>query len=48
MLISIRLSEMTDGLSGADTAAIANTAVSIVIHKFLDENPDVKDIEKHA
>ena len=43
-----RLSEMTDGLSGADTAAIANTAVSIVIHKFLDENPDVKDVEKHA
>ncbi len=43
-----RLSEMTDGLSGADTAAIANTAVSIVIHRFLDENPDVKDVEKHA
>ncbi len=43
-----RLSEMTDGLSGADTAAIANTAVSIVIHKFLDENPDVKEVEKHA
>jgi transitional endoplasmic reticulum ATPase len=39
---------MTDGLSGADTAAIANTAVSIVIHKFLDANPDVKDIEKQA
>ena len=43
-----KLSEMTDGLSGADTAAIANTAVSIVIHKFLDANPDVKDIEKQA
>ena len=43
-----KLSDMTDGLSGADTAAIANTAVSIVIHKFLDANPDVKDIEKQA
>lgn len=41
-----KLSEMTDGLSGADTASIANTAVSLVIHKFLDNNPDVKDIEK--
>ncbi len=41
-----KLAEITDGLSGADTASIANTAVSLVIHKFLDNNPDVKDIEK--
>lgn len=41
-----KLSELTDGLSGADTASIANTAVSLVIHEFLDKNPDVKDIEK--
>jgi len=41
-----RLSEITDGLSGADTASIANTAVSLVIHEFLDSHPDVKDIEK--
>ena len=38
--------EITDGLSGADTASIANTAVSLVIHEFLDSHPDVKDIEK--
>ncbi|MDC4230634.1 MAG: CDC48 family AAA ATPase [Nitrosopumilus sp.] len=41
-----KLSELTDGLSGADTASIANTAVSLVIHEFLDKQPDVKDIEK--
>jgi transitional endoplasmic reticulum ATPase len=41
-----KLSELTDGLSGADTASIANTAVSLVIHEFLDSHPDVKDIEK--
>ncbi|MDC0928103.1 CDC48 family AAA ATPase [Nitrosopumilus sp.] len=41
-----KLSEITDGLSGADTASIANTAVSLVIHEFLDSHPDVKDIEK--
>ena len=43
-----KLSEMTDGLSGADVAAIANTAVSLVIHEFLDKNPDVKDVEKKS
>ena len=34
-------------MSGADTASIANTAVSLVIHEFLDSHPDVKDIEKN-
>ncbi len=43
-----KLAEATDGLSGADTAAIANTAVSLVIHEFLDKHPDVKDIEKQS
>jgi len=41
-----RLSEMTDGLSGADTASVGNTAVSLVIHEFLDSHPNEKDIEK--
>ena len=43
-----KLAEMTDGLSGADTAAIANTPVSLVIHEFLDSHPDVKDVEKKS
>ena len=43
-----KLAEITDGLSGADTASIANTAVSLVIHKYLDENPDVKEVEKQS
>jgi transitional endoplasmic reticulum ATPase len=41
-----KLSELTDGLSGADVAAIANTAVSLVIHEFLDAHPEVKEAEK--
>jgi len=41
-----KIAEMTDSMSGADVAAIANTAVSLVIHKFLDETQDVKEIEK--
>ncbi len=43
-----KIAEMTDGLSGADTASIANTAVSLVIHEFLDAHPDVKDVEKKS
>ena len=43
-----KIAEMTDGMSGADVAAISNTAVSLVIHEFLDNHPDVKDIEKKS
>ncbi|MGI0097967.1 MAG: AAA family ATPase, partial [Nitrosopumilaceae archaeon] len=43
-----KIAEGTDGLSGADVAAIANTAVSLVIHEFLDANPDVKEAEKKS
>ena len=43
-----KIAEITDGLSGADTASIANTAVSLVIHEFLDSHPEVKDIEKNT
>ncbi len=43
-----KISEMTDGMSGADVAAISNTAVSLVIHEFLDNHPDVKEAEKSA
>ena len=40
-----RIAEMTDGLSGADVGSIANTAVSLVIHEYLDNHPDVKAVE---
>jgi transitional endoplasmic reticulum ATPase len=43
-----KLANLTDGLSGADTASIANTAVSLVIHEFLDSHPEVKDVEKKS
>jgi len=43
-----KISELTDGLSGADVAAISNTAVSLVIHEFLDKHPDVKDVDKSS
>ncbi len=43
-----KISELTDGLSGADVAAISNTAVSLVIHEFLDKHPNVKDVDKSS
>ena len=43
-----KIAEMADGMSGADVAAISNTAVSLVIHEFLDNHPDVKEAEKSA
>ena len=43
-----KLAELTDGLSGADVAAISNTAVSLVVHEHLDKEPDVKEVEKKA
>jgi len=43
-----KIAETTDGLSGADVASIANTAVSLVIHEFLAKYPDQKEAEKQA
>lgn len=43
-----KLAEITDGMSGADVASISNTAVSIVIHEYLDTHPDVKTAEKDS
>jgi len=43
-----KIAEMTDGMTGADVAAIANTAVSQVIHEFLDSQPDEKKLEISA
>lgn len=43
-----KIAEMTDGMSGADVAAIANTAVSIVIHEYLDKHPSKEELEKSS
>jgi transitional endoplasmic reticulum ATPase len=43
-----KIAETTDGFSGADVAAIANTAVSLVIHEYLDKHPTEKEIDKTA
>ena len=43
-----KLAENTDGLSGADVASIANTAVSLVVHEHLDNAPDPKAVEERS
>ena len=37
---------MADGLSGADVASIVNTAVSQVVHEFLDKTPTQDEIDE--
>ncbi|MEP0825565.1 MAG: CDC48 family AAA ATPase [Nitrososphaera sp.] len=43
-----RIAELTDGFSGADMAAIANTAASIVLHRYLAKYPTPEEAAKHA
>jgi transitional endoplasmic reticulum ATPase len=39
---------MTDGFSGADTSAVVNTAVSLVLHEYLAKYPTPEEAAKHA
>ena len=39
-----KLAELTDGLSSADVASIANTAVSLVVHEYLDNAAPHKNL----
>ncbi|HXW01953.1 MAG TPA: AAA family ATPase, partial [Candidatus Nitrosotenuis sp.] len=43
-----KIAEITDGMSGADVAAIGNTAVSIVIHEYLDKHPTKEELDNAA
>jgi transitional endoplasmic reticulum ATPase len=39
---------MTEGFSGADTASIVNTAISLVLHEYLARYPTPEEAAKHA
>ena len=43
-----KIAEMTEGFSGADTAAIVNTAVSLVLHEYLAKYPTPEEATKNA
>ncbi len=43
-----RIVDMTEGISGADIAQLANTAVSIVLQEFISKYPKPEDAKKHV
>jgi transitional endoplasmic reticulum ATPase len=43
-----RIADMTDGFSGADVSAVANTAISLVLHEYLERYPTPEEAAKHA
>jgi transitional endoplasmic reticulum ATPase len=43
-----KVAELTEAFSGADTSAVANTAVSLVLHEYLAKFPTPEEAAKHA
>src|SRR6187200_118667 len=43
-----RIAELTDGFSGADVAAVVNTAISLVLHEYIDKYPNPEEASKHT
>ena len=48
MLIFKELQNLTDGFSGADMSAVANTAISLVLHEYLQKYSTPEEATKHA
>ncbi len=43
-----KIAEMCEDFSGADVAAVANTAVSLVLHEYLSKYPTPEEVAKHV
>jgi transitional endoplasmic reticulum ATPase len=43
-----KIAEITEGFSGADISAVANTAISLVLHEYLAKYPTPEEAAKHA
>ena len=43
-----RIAEVIEGFSGADVSAIANTAVSLVLHEYLAKYSTPEEAAKHS
>ena len=43
-----RIAELTEGFSGADVSAVANTAVSLVLHEYLAKYSTPEEAAKHS
>jgi transitional endoplasmic reticulum ATPase len=44
----ITIAEVTEGFSGADVSAVANTAVSVVLHEYLAKYSTPEEAAKHS
>jgi len=44
----ITIAEVTEGFSGADVSAVANTAVSVVLHEYLAKHSTPEEAAKHS
>src|SRR5437899_9476223 len=44
----MRIAEITEGFSGADVSAVANTAVSLVLHEYLTKYSTPEEAAKHS
>jgi transitional endoplasmic reticulum ATPase len=43
-----RIAEMTEGFSGADVSSVANTAISLVLHDYIQKYPSHEKALKHT
>jgi len=44
----MKIAEMTNGFSGAEVSAVVNTAISLVLHEYLQKYPSPEDAAKHS
>ena len=44
----ITIAEVTEGFSGADVSAVANTAISLVLHEYLAKYSTPEEAAQHA
>ncbi|MGH9951841.1 MAG: AAA family ATPase, partial [Nitrososphaeraceae archaeon] len=43
-----RIVEATEGFSGADVSSVVNTAVSLVLHDYIQRYPSAEEALKHT
>jgi len=44
----MKIAEMTNGFSGAEVSAVVNTAISLVLHEYLQKYPSPEEASKHT
>jgi transitional endoplasmic reticulum ATPase len=43
-----KIVEMTEGFSGADVSSVVNTAISLILHDYIQRYPSVEEASKHT